>query len=158
MSDKPPNSGPPNSEQEDIIRLPNQYLVDGTGTPCIPVAEYMRIKLERNKVYVKFLTLHNELLRKEIILNYRTYDMNKKKLSVFDEINRIEELQASYFVSDHETRVTKMYSDVNSMVPDGYDELQTDIDKLRRECIKLRAQIDNFNDKIPRTVNILGIH
>jgi hypothetical protein len=84
--------------------------------------------------------------------------MNKKKLSSFEEINRIEDLQASYFVSDQETRVTKMYADVNSMVPDGYDELQSDIDKLRRECIKLRTQIDNFNDRIPRTVNILGIH
>ena len=45
MSDKPPNSGPPNAgppnlEQEDRIRLPNRYLVDGTGTPCIPSRIY----------------------------------------------------------------------------------------------------------------------
>lgn len=161
-SQQPPaseNNGDDNADEPDRpIQLPNRILVDNKGSPYISVNEYMRIKLERNKVYLKFLTLHNELLRKEIILNYRTYDMNKQKIQAFDEINRIEALQANYFVSAQEDKVTKMYAELNRMAPLDYEQLQSDIEKLRKECLKLRILIDNFNDKIPRTINIIGVN
>lgn len=160
MADKSSNqSDDPDKEDPDRpIQLPNRVLIDTKGEPYISVEEYMRIKLDRNKIYLKFLTLHNELLRKEIILNYRTYDMNKQKIQAFEEINRIEALQADYFVSAQEERVTKMYYDLNRMSPTDYDQLQSDIDKLRKECMKLRVLIDNFNEKIPRTIHIIGVN
>ena len=123
----------------------------------VTVSEYLTIKQERNQLYIKFLSLHNELLRKEIILNYRNYDINKQKIKVFEDIIQIEQRQAIHFDPDQEDHVCEMYAGINELEPADHIELTADIEKLRNECLKLRDQIDCFNEQIPRTVNVVSV-
>ncbi len=120
----------------------------------IAVSDYLKIKLDRNKLYSEFLTKHNELLNKEIILSYRTSETNKKKLEMFNSVNEIEKKQFHNFSPEQEEYVKTIYTQINELMPNDHAALINDINELKQECMRLRERVNDFNLQIPNTIDI----
>jgi hypothetical protein len=120
----------------------------------ISVHDYLNIKLDRNKIYTEFLKKHNEVIKKEIILNYRTSEINKKKLDMFATVDAIEKKQLIQFSPEQEEYVKTIYMQINKLIPENEDDLLNQINKLKEECVVLLDQINDFNIKIPNTLDI----
>lgn len=120
----------------------------------IAVQDYLNIKMDRNYIYIEFLKKHNELIKKEIILNYRTHQANTKKLEMFDTVNAIEQQQSIQFLPAQEEYVKTIYTKINQFIPENEDGLLDEINKLKEECVVLLDKVNNFNIKIPSTLDI----
>ena len=121
----------------------------------IHVDDYIRLKLKRNNLYIKFLETHNLLLKKEMIISYRTFDLNNKKINIFNSINKIEEKQLNNFNENQDDVTNKMYDDINIQDPLQMDELIEEIKNIRKEYDKLEKEIDEFNNTNPKILNII---
>jgi esterase/lipase len=121
----------------------------------IRVDDYLRLKLKRNKLYIKFLETHNLLLKKEMIISYRTFDLNNKKINIFNSINVIEEEQLKKFNEEQDEKTNKMYDNINNQDPHQMDELIEEIKNIRKEYDKLEKEIDEFNNTNPKILNII---
>jgi hypothetical protein len=121
----------------------------------IHIDDYIRLKLTRNNLYIKFLEIQNTLLKKEMIISYRTFDLNKKKIDTFKSINLIEENQLKCFDEEQDQKINKMYDDINNQNPLQMEELLEEINNLRKSYIELEKEIDLFNNNHPRILNII---
>lgn len=133
-------------------------MTDLSKPPDIPkliaVHDYLNIKMDRNNLYIEFLKIHNELIKKEIILNYRISEANKKKLDLFAKVNLIEQKQSIKFLPEQEEFVKNIYTNINQFVVENEDSLINDINKMKETCVALLQQIDTLNLKIPNTLDI----
>jgi hypothetical protein len=123
--------------------------------PVVHVKDYLQCKLDRNNLFIKFLETHNKLLKKEILISYRTCLINDKKIKMFKSANEFELKQLESFKPELEDTVRDIYFQINKMPLDGADELFKDVTILRKECMSLQEQLNNSNKKIPKTLDIM---
>lgn len=126
-----------------------------TEGPYMHVSEYVQLKLTRNNLYLKLLDVHNKLLQKELVLNYRTFDLNKTKINLFKSVNEIEQQQLEQYIQEREEKVCEIYETINNSVPNHADELIEEIIVLRNEFLDLQCQIDTFNNQVPQELKIV---
>jgi hypothetical protein len=124
------------------------------STKIMPVNEYLNIKLERNNNYIRFLENHNIMLQKEIILNYRIHEANKKKIALFREVNALEQKQIERFIPQIEIYAQDIYTKINYTEPEQFETLSNEINKLKKKCIELRNKVNIINTMMPRTLDI----
>lgn len=121
------------------------------------VEEYVKIKIERNRVMKDYLDLKNTILQKEILFNHKNMLVNKQKIAIIDEINTIEAKQSVRFLPELEDILVDKYKQVNGLQVDGEQTLASDIRKLHKAIGDLANKVVELNEQIPKKIDYINI-
>jgi len=118
---------------------------------------YVNEKIKRNNMMINSLELQNIILEKEIILNFETSKVNKKKIEIIKKINEYEAKQAYNFLQQTEEITRALYNETNSIHVNNYENMKAEIIKLHEKCRQVLQQVIESNDNIMRTFNYANV-
>lgn len=118
---------------------------------------YITQKINRNKKMISLLETQNIILQKEILLNYRTSEINSKKIEMIKKINDMESTQMSTFDLKTEEITKSMYQQTNDLSVVNYDKMKAEIIALHKECEVILQQVNQLNNDIMKTYDYCNI-
>lgn len=118
---------------------------------------YVLQKIKRNDMMINSLELQNTILQKEILLNYRTSEVNLKKIDIIKKINNIESKQLQNFLQQNEEVTRDMYTETNELHVQNYENLKNEIIDLHIKCGKMLQDVIKLNDEIPKTLEYINV-
>lgn len=114
--------------------------------------EMVKQKMKRNLCIVNLLEIENKIIKLEMILKYRLVTHNSQYIDKLKKINSIEIFQLSEYKLSREYEINLLIDELNESSLDTSD-IQDDLDKLKKQCKEIIANIYILSNSIP----IIGI-
>jgi hypothetical protein len=115
---------------------------------------FVQMKLQRNAIMNIFLIVEDKLLKAEMVMRLRLLEFNQKRKSWVAELDKIENTQLKNYSLEKESIVTEITTKINTHP--NIEELQKEINELRKKYQTYLKQIQDINSKIPSKIPIVN--